>query len=110
MPRYSVSAYTYLVPIAFGKLELRVRCPACQSVHAGIAHGGESLCVGCGQTLTVRGHELFVYVMPASDCPQDQDESLLPDDLPSQSGDQDRNDDKPDYPTFWYGEPPYQEE
>jgi hypothetical protein len=88
MPRYSVSSYTFLVPIAYGKLETRLRCPSCHSLHAGITDGGEAFCVGCGQTLTVRGQDLFVYVVPGG-APCD---------------DPDRPDDSPDYPTFWYGE------
>ncbi len=86
MPRYFVSSYTFVVPLAHGKLALRVSCPTCGSVHAGIARGGQSLCIGCGQTLAVRGGELFVCVVPEG--------TAL---------DEDRHGaDKPDHPTFWY--------
>jgi hypothetical protein len=90
MLRYSVSYFTFMVPIAYGKLEVRISCPTCDSLHAGIPDGADSHCIGCGQTLTVRGHELLVSVMP---------DDVVPDkDGPSE--------DKPDYPTFWYGDSP----
>jgi len=90
MPRYYVAEYTFLVPIAYGKMQMRVRCPTCEFAHADIACGGESLCYGCGQTLTVKGAELFVYVMPGGSV-RDEDR---------------QSSDKPDYPTFWYDERP----
>ena len=90
MPRYYVAEYTFLVPIAYGKMQMRVRCPTCGFAHADIARGGESLCYGCGQTLTVRAGELFVYVMPGEPVRDDDRQSS----------------DKPDYPTFWYDERP----
>jgi len=90
MPRYFVSEYTFVVPAAYGKLEMRVSCPSCGSVHAGIARGGESFCFGCGQTLTVRDGELFVYVVQGEAVPDEDCQSS----------------DKPDYPTFWYDERP----
>ncbi len=89
MAPYVLSRYTHVLPLPNGKLALRVSCPTCGFVHAGLDDGGESVCSGCHQMLRVRGDLILTSVSPAEP--------------PGDDG-REPTGDPPDHPRFWYGE------
>lgn len=86
MAPYFVSQYTYVLPLPNGKLTLRVSCPTCGFVHAGLSDGGESVCSGCHQMLRVRGDLLLTSVQMIGTSDEDGGEPA--------GG--------TDHPSFWY--------
>ena len=64
MTYYHLSRYTYLVPLATGRLAMRTVCPSCRSIHSYPREGKTGICGGCGRSLTRHGEVLCVSPTP----------------------------------------------